>query len=124
MKPTLSAWFKPALLARMTVVPYIPIRAEALVGIVQKKLNQVAARTLESHGLELVVEPEVPEAIAARCREVESGARNIDHILRGNVLPLLSSTILRGIADESEHTRIRLGVSSSTGELTCQSEGA
>ncbi len=123
VKPTLSSWFKPALLARMTVVPYIPIRAEALVGIVQKKLNQVAARTLESHGLELVVEPAVPEAIAARCREVESGARNIDHILRGSVLPLLSSTILRGIADESSHTRIRLGVSSSTGELTCQSEG-
>ena len=124
VKPPLSAYFKPALLARMTVVPYIPIRPEALLGIVNKKLNQVAGRARESHGLELVIETAVPEAIAARCREVESGARNIDHILRGSILPLLSSAILRNIADESAHVRIRLGVDAASGEFTCAAEGA
>ena len=123
VKPPLSAYFKPALLARMTVVPYIPIRPEALLGIVHKKLAQVAARARESHNLELVIEPAVPEAIAARCREVESGARNIDHILRGSILPLLSSAILRNIADESAHVRIRLGVDSGSGDFTCAAEG-
>jgi type VI secretion system protein VasG len=124
VKPPLSAYFKPALLARMTVVPYIPIRPEALLGIVNKKLNQVAGRARESHDLELVIETAVPEAIAARCREVESGARNIDHILRGSILPLLSSAILRNIADESAHVRIRLGVDAASGEFTCAAEGA
>jgi type VI secretion system protein VasG len=124
VKPPLSAYFKPALLARMTVVPYIPIRPEALVGIVSKKLGQVAARAKETHDIELVILPAVPEAIAARCREVESGARNVDHILRGTILPLLSSAILRNIAEETAHVRLRLGVDGASGDFTCTAEGA
>jgi type VI secretion system protein VasG len=120
VKPTLSAYFKPALLARMTVVPYIPIRPEALLGIVHKKLGQVVVRAREAQNVELVIDPAVPEAIAARCREVESGARNVDHILRGKVLPLLSGAILKNIADESGHARIRLGLSG--GDFTCTAE--
>jgi type VI secretion system protein VasG len=122
VKPSLSAYFKPALLARMTVVPYVPIRPEALAGIVDKKLGQVVARARAAHGVELVVEPSVTEAIAARCREVESGARNVDHILRGKILPLLSSAILRNIADESRHSKIRLGIDAASGDFTCTSE--
>jgi len=113
-----------ALLARMTVVPFIPIRPAALLGIVQKKLGQVVGRAREAHDLELVIEPAVPEAIAARCREVESGARNIDHILRGTILPLVSTAILRNIADGSANVRMRLGVDAASGEFTCSSEGA
>lgn len=124
VKPELSAYFKPALLARMTVVPYIPIRSDALLAIVNKKLAQVATRTNESHGIELVVEAPVPEAIAARCREVDSGARNVDHILRGTILPLLSNAILRSIADEAGTTRLRLDVDPQTGEFTCRTERA
>ena len=124
VKPPLSAYFKPALLARMTVVPFIPIRPAALLGIVQKKLGQVVGRAREAHDLELVIEPAVPEAIAARCREVESGARNIDHILRGTILPLVSTAILRNIADGSANVRMRLGVDAASGEFTCSSEGA
>jgi type VI secretion system protein VasG len=56
----------------------------------------------------LNVDEAVIEAIAARCREVESGARNVDHILRGSVLPLVSSEILRRMADDQPLDAMRL----------------
>ncbi|WXA81593.1 type VI secretion system ATPase TssH [Pendulispora rubella] len=108
VKPTLSAHFKPALLARMTVVPYIPIRSEALLGITRMKLGAVAARTREAHGLELEIDDAVIDAVAARCREVESGARNVDHILRGTILPLVSNALLEGIASGKATRKLRL----------------
>jgi type VI secretion system protein VasG len=97
VKPTLSEYFKPALLARMTVVPYVPIRPEALEGIIRTKLGAVAARMAESHRAELVFDDAVVAAIAARCREVESGARNVDHILGG-------------LADGRPATSVRLAI--------------
>ena len=100
IKPVLSAHFKPALLARFTVVPYIPIGAEALLGITRMKLAAVSKRAKESHGVDLVIDERVIETVAARCREVESGARNVDHILRATILPLVSSEILRQLADD------------------------
>ena len=38
------------------------------------------------------------EAIVARCHEVESGARNIDHIITQTVLPIVASEVLNNIA--------------------------
>jgi type VI secretion system protein VasG len=108
IKPTLSAHFKPALLARMTVVPYIPIGPEALQGIARMKLGNVAKRAKESHGLDLQIDDAVVAAIADRCREVESGARNVDHILRGTVLPMVSNEILKRMADEKPLDKMRL----------------
>jgi type VI secretion system protein VasG len=99
VKPTLSSWFKPALLARMTVVPFVPIRGDVLEQIVTMKLGSLSKRVQRSHGVALRVEPTVVTEIAARCREVESGARNVDHILRGQVMPAVSSKILGTLAD-------------------------
>jgi type VI secretion system protein VasG len=119
VKPTLSDYFKPALLARMSVVPYIPIRPEALEGIVRTKLGAVAKRGRDSHGVDLTFEDSVLKAIADRCREVESGARNVDHILRGSILPLLSSKVLEAIADgASTRATLRLSVGAN-GDFEC-----
>ncbi|MBX3184481.1 MAG: type VI secretion system ATPase TssH [Polyangiaceae bacterium] len=119
IKPTLSAHFKPALLARMTVVPYIPIRPDALKGIARMKLGGIVKRAEAAHGLRLEVGDDVVDAIAARCQEVESGARNVDHILRGTVMPLVSSEILRSIADGEELGVMRL-VLDEAGEIACE----
>ena len=115
VKPTLSAYFKPALLARMTVVPYVPIRPDALEGIVRTKLDAVAARARESHGHRIDFDATVIQAIASRCREVESGARNVDHILRGSILPLLSQRILQGLAEGTTKSTLTLGLDPSGG---------
>jgi type VI secretion system protein VasG len=118
VKPTLSDYFKPALLARMTVVPYVPIRPEALDGIVRTKLGAVAARVRESHKVTLSFDDSVVVAIAARCREVESGARNVDHILRGSILPIVSQRILGSLADGGVARALRLGVDGQ-GDFEC-----
>jgi len=123
VKPTLSAHFKPALLARMTVVPYYPIGADALLQIVRMKLGAVCKRAKESHGIDLAVDPKVHEAIADRCREVESGARNVDHILRGTVLPILSQEILKRIATGDPLASIRLTLSAD-GAIECAVEAS
>jgi len=122
VKPTLSAHFKPALLARMTVVPFIPIGTEALLEIVRMKLGAVCRRARESHGIDLQVDPKVHEAIADRCREVESGARNVDHILRGTVLPLVSSEILTRIAAGDALDKMRLSLAPD-GAIVCNVGG-
>jgi type VI secretion system protein VasG len=122
IKPVLTAHFKPALLARMTVVPYVPIRQDALIGIVKMKLGAVVKRAKESHGIALAVDDAVYAAIADRCREVQSGARNIDHILRGTVMPLVSTQILEHMAAGKEISKMRLGIGSSA-EITSVVEG-
>jgi type VI secretion system protein VasG len=118
VKPTISAHFKPALLARCTVVPYIPIGPEALLGIARMKLNNISKRAKESHGINLTIDDSVVEAIAARCREVESGARNVDHILRGTVLPLVSSEVLRRMAGGEDMKNLRV-TSDKDGNFAC-----
>ncbi|MFM7204514.1 MAG: type VI secretion system ATPase TssH [Myxococcota bacterium] len=111
LKPSLTKHFKPALLARMTVVPYVPIGQEVLRQIVDLKLAQVAARLEERHGTKLIFSSEVPDAIAARCQEVDSGARNVDHIVRERLLPVLASSVLELMAGEEmpKEMTVKLG---------------
>jgi type VI secretion system protein VasG len=94
VRPILSNHFKPALLARMTVIPYFTLQGEALAGIVRLKLDKVVQRVAHNNKMRFTYSDAVVAQIAARCTEVETGARNIDFILRGNVLPLMSQEIL------------------------------
>ena len=52
IKPTLVAHFKPALLARMTMVPYLPISPEALGEITRLKLDAVIHRLRNNQRIE------------------------------------------------------------------------
>ncbi|HRI66576.1 MAG TPA: type VI secretion system ATPase TssH [Polyangium sp.] len=99
IKPTLSAHFKPALLARMTVVPYIPISPAALGEITRLKLNSLVDRLKKSQRIEATYSDRMVDLIASRCTEVDTGARNIDHILRASLYPLLSQEILSKMAE-------------------------
>ena len=94
IRPALSAHFKPALLARMTILPYYPLRPEALKGIAKLKLGKVQRRLQEQHKMTMSITDDVTNAIAERCTEVETGARNVDHIIRGTLLPQISTEIL------------------------------
>ncbi len=99
IRPQLSRHFKPALLARMTVVPFFTISADALKEIARLKIGRVAARLKAAHKVDLVVEDAVMDTIAARCTEVETGARNVDHIISGTLTPLLSHEILTRLGE-------------------------
>ncbi|MGH2627823.1 MAG: type VI secretion system ATPase TssH, partial [Anaerolineales bacterium] len=117
IRPALARHFKPALLARMTIVPFYPIGAEAMREITALKLGQVASRLKESHRMNLDCDAKVGEAIAARCTEVETGARNVDHILSGTVLPRISTEILKQMSQGPLPEKLRIGVDTE-GEFT------
>jgi type VI secretion system protein VasG len=71
----------------------------------------------ESHKKVLDFEDSVIEQIAQRCTEVETGARNIDNIMQGTLLPRISTEILERMALGPLPERLTLGIDGS-GEFT------
>jgi type VI secretion system protein VasG len=94
IKPELDKVFKPAFLGRMVIIPYYPVRDEALKQIIRLKLGKIQKRLKQNHGMRLEYNDDVLNAIAARCTEVESGARNVDNILTNSLLPEVSNQLL------------------------------
>jgi type VI secretion system protein VasG len=99
LKPELNKIFKPAFLGRMLVVPYYPIRDEALSKIIHLKLHKIKNRLYENHRVALKFDEAVVNEVARRCTEVESGARNVDNILTNTLLPELSRQLLGRMAE-------------------------
>lgn len=108
--PELLKVFKPAFLGRTTLVPYFPLGDEVLKSIIELKLRQVERRVKENYQAEITFAPELVKAIADRCTEVESGARNIDHIISRTLLPELSAEFLSRMAEGGSITKAHVGV--------------
>ncbi len=99
LKPELDKIFKPAFLGRMVLVPYYPIRDEALKVIIKLKLAKIQRRMNENHRIRLTWDDAVVEEVSKRCTEVESGARNVDNILTNTLLPDISRQLLIRMAE-------------------------
>ncbi len=110
LRPELQAHFKPAFLGRFKVIPYYPITDENLRLITRLKLDAVARRMRQNRNTALFYGDDVVEAIASRCTEVDSGARNIDHILSHTLLPEMSREILGRMAEGEHVEEIRVSV--------------
>ena len=124
IRPVLSAHFKPALLARMTIVPFYPMPPEVLADIARLKMNKVAHRLHQSHRMRLEYTDAVVATIAARCTEVETGARNIDHILQGTLLPQISTALLQRMSAGPLPDRLGLDVGEAGAFVLTFGEGA
>lgn len=110
VRPILSQHFKPALLARMNVVPYVSLNPDAMKLITRLKLGKLEKMLLANNKMKFSYDEEVVDQIAARCTEVETGARNIEYILNGNVLPQMSKEILSHMTEGGMPTAVHLGV--------------
>ena len=110
IKPELNKIFKPAFLGRMIVVPYFPIRAEAMKQIVVLKMNKIQRQMEENHRIKLTYDPVLLDTVAGRCTEVESGARNVDHILTNTLLPDLSRRLLTSMAEGQKPSSFHVGI--------------
>jgi type VI secretion system protein VasG len=110
IKPELNKIFKPAFLGRMLIVPYFPVRDEALKKIILLKLGKIQRRIKENHKIAMVCSDAVIEEVAKRCTEVESGARNVDNILSNTMLPEISRQVLSRMAEEAPLERVTVGV--------------
>ncbi|MDX1394523.1 MAG: type VI secretion system ATPase TssH [Gemmatimonadota bacterium] len=110
LKPELDRTFKPAFLGRMVIIPYFPLRDEALTTIVGLKLGKIVRRLESVHGAALTYGDDLLTEIASRCTEVESGARNIDNILTNTLLPDLSRVLLEAMVEGAAPETIHVGL--------------
>ena len=115
LNPELRKIFKPALLGRLIVVPYYPIDDQSLRRIIKLKLGQIGERLEENHRVPLTYSEELISEIVRRCTEVESGARNVDHILTGTLLPQISSEMLSRMVTGNALSRVHVTVEQGQG---------
>lgn len=113
--PELRKIFKPAFLGRLIVVPYYPIGDVSLRKIVRLKLEQVGRRMQETHHVPFTYSEELVSSIVGRCTEVESGARNVDHILTGTLLPEVSAEMLSRMMAGTPLARVHVTADASKG---------
>jgi type VI secretion system protein VasG len=106
LRPQLFKVFKPAFLGRMKVVPYYPIPDDVLAEIIELKLGRIARRIEANHKAVFEWDESLVDAVLARCTEVDSGARNVDHILSGTLLPEIAGHVLERMASGTAITRI------------------
>ncbi|WP_309644001.1 type VI secretion system ATPase TssH [Phenylobacterium sp.] len=111
LRPELLKVFKPAFLGRVTVVPYFPLPPEILREIVVINLARLRDRIAANYGVALSWADELPDVIAARCTETQSGARNVESILNQNIVPALANQILQRMSTGEHLPDIRIQVS-------------
>jgi len=109
IRPHLVKHFKPAFLGRLVVVPFYPIRDDVLANIIRLKLDRIARRILANHKAAFQYDDALVAAVLARCTEVDSGARNVDTILNGTLLPEIADAVLARLAEGALITRIKVG---------------
>lgn len=110
LKPSLYQQFKPAFLGRMQIVPYYPLHDELLIRIIQHKLAKIIQRIQQQYAMQVTYNEDVLELLLSRCTEVDSGARNIDHILNASILPALATEILMAMSEEKLPKLIHIDV--------------
>ncbi|OOE32212.1 ClpV1 family T6SS ATPase [Salinivibrio kushneri] len=106
--PELAAFFKPALLARMEVVPYVPLERDVLAEIVRGKLTHLENTLSQRYGATVDVDDSLIEEILKRATRNENGARMLEAIIEGQLLPPVSLELLNKLADKAEITHVRL----------------
>jgi type VI secretion system protein VasG len=110
LRPDLLKVFKPAFLGRLIVVPYYPIADDVMRRIVRLQLGRIGQRLRENHKAQFSYAEDLVEHIAGRCKEVDSGARNVDHILTRTLLPEISQEFLTRMAEGRPIGRVHVSI--------------
>ncbi|WP_197325648.1 type VI secretion system ATPase TssH [Ralstonia solanacearum] len=116
LRPVLYKTFKPAFLGRTKVVPYYPIADDVLAEIITLKLGRIRDRVAANHKATFQWDTALVESVLARCTEVDAGARAVDHILNGTLLPEIAEAVLTRMAEGDSVEKIKVSVGK-TGEF-------
>ncbi|UMO86631.1 type VI secretion system ATPase TssH [Pectobacterium sp. PL64] len=119
--PELAAFFKPALLARMEVIPYLPLAHDTMVEIVQGKLSRLVSLLQQRFGAEVIIEDAVPEEILRLANRSENGARMLESVIDGALLPPVSLQLLQRMSAGEPVSRIHFRVEA--GQFQTEVEG-
>ncbi|MDF6931774.1 type VI secretion system ATPase TssH, partial [Escherichia coli] len=94
----------------MKVVPYYPISDDVLAEIITLKLGRIRDRVAINHRATFQWDNALVESVLARCTEVDAGARALDHILNGTLLPQIAESVLTRMAEGGSVENIKVGV--------------
>lgn len=108
IRPSLLKVFKPAFLGRITVVPYLPLQEDVLKSIINLQLQRLALRIHDNYQAQFSYDDKVVSFILNRCHEMDTGARRIEQIIQGVLLPELSNQCLIKIANEEPIESIKI----------------
>ena len=78
--------------------------------IIRLKLKQISNRVRDNHKATFDYDEKLIDTVASRCKEVESGARNVDHILTGTLLPEMAREFLIRMADGKPVQSVNINV--------------
>ncbi|TBW10171.1 type VI secretion system ATPase TssH [Azotobacter chroococcum] len=118
IRPLLAGHFKPALLARMEVVPYYPLDDERLRELAEVKLARFAER-LQRRRLAFSHSPALVGHLAERCGRDDSGARAIERLLERQLQPLVVDRLLAAMAGGEPVQRVHATLDGQGG-LICE----
>jgi type VI secretion system protein VasG len=118
IRPVLVRHFKPALLARMRVVPYYSVGTAVMHELTEMKLQRLGERLalrrlVFSHCQALV------NHLVERCTQSDSGARLVDHLLDLHLLPLIADRLLDAMASGESLSRVHATLDSG-GCIVCE----
>ena len=119
LRPVLFKAFKPAFVGRTKVVPYYPLHDDVLAQVIRLKLDRIAARVHAQHQADFAYDEALIDTVLARCTEVDTGARAVDHILNGSLLPAVADHVLARMAQGGRLQRIQVGTDT-RGDFTFQ----
>jgi type VI secretion system protein VasG len=106
----LSKTFKQAFLGRIQIVPFYPLNQETMKHIVVLQLSRIAERIKSNYKAEFNYTADVLDHIIDRCNQSETGARTIEHLLNGSLLPELSTYFLSAMAENREIERVQVSI--------------
>lgn len=110
MRPEFSRVFPAAFMGRLTLLPYLPLSADALNNIIRTKLRKVGLRFSgrDNENRSLSYSPAVVKFIADQCHVRQSGARDIDTVINRDILPLLTDYLLESHEPGNMHIRVQI----------------
>ena len=111
LRPALYKTFKPAFIGRTKVVPYYPLSDDVLIDVIKLKLDRIAQRVQANHQAALEYDDALLELVLSRCTEVDTGARAVDHVLNGSLLPEVADAVLARMAEGKALSKIKVGAS-------------
>jgi type VI secretion system protein VasG len=100
--------FQPAFLARTKTIPFYPLNDDAIVKIVELKLNSLAKRLQAAHRIEVTYNKPLTKLLAEQCSVKEMGARNVDHVIERVLLPDISRSLVEKLADNEVPSKLTL----------------
>lgn len=110
IRPEFERVFRPALMGRVKLIPYLPLEPKVLSQIIKLKLDNICKRYLSASDnmVSLIYSDSVVAWISKKCQINQSGARDIDQMLIQHILPLLADKLL--LEDKTTVRTIRISI--------------